>query len=282
MDRLTYTVLRPDAQTTPVIFASPHSGRLYPRQMCTRLNEAQLRSSEDAYVDDMIRSAPAYGAPVLLAKVARAYLDLNRAPDELDPALIEGVAKPKYTNPRVVSGLGVIPRVVGQGRAIYQGKLPLAEAEQRIAQVWHPYHSALTRLMQDTRARFGQAILVDMHSMPRESLRGMTERPDIVLGDLHGRAAAPAIMNHIDAAFGAAGFRTARNAPFAGVYMARSYGQPERGLHCVQVEIDRTLYLGPDENPARGPQLEAFIARIAPVLRGIAAMGRGASDLAAQ
>ena len=133
------------------------------------LDRHVIRSSEDAFVDRLFDMAPAMGAPLLAARVPRAFIDLNRAADELDPALIEGIARAPH-NPRVSSGLGVIPRVVAGGRAIYRGKLTLAEAEARITRHWHPYHQALRRLMDQTVAAFGQAVLIDCHSMPHEAI----------------------------------------------------------------------------------------------------------------
>lgn len=283
MDDPDYTLLRPERQIGPVIFASPHSGRVYPADMLrrTRLTLDQIRSSEDAYIDDFARLSTGFGAPVLLAGVARAYLDLNRDPTELDPALIDGVPRTGH-NPRIACGLGVIPRVVGQGRAIYDGKLTLDEAQARIARIWRPYHAALEQLMRDTHRRFGKAILIDLHSMPRDSLRGISPRPEIVLGDCYGRSASSEIVDAIRAAFDRAGFVTACNTPFAGVYIARTYGAPASGFHCVQVEIDRSLYLEPGEHPRRGPRLQAFSARLAPVLAQVAGMGLAQPDLAAE
>lgn len=283
MTNPSYSCLRPLQQTSPVIFASPHSGRDYPQDMLdrTRLTAAQMRSSEDAYVDHLIRWLPAQGTPVLLAQTARAYLDLNRSPDELDPALIEDIGLFVRT-PRIASGLGVIPRVVGQGRAIYEGKLTRAEAQARIDRIWHPYHRALAGLMAETQRHFGRAILIDMHSMPRESLRDMVDRPEIVLGDRYGKSATPEVTDAVESAFVQAGFKTARNTPFAGVYITQTYGRPSKGSHCVQVEIDRSLYLGEAEYPCPGPALESFAQRIAPALRQISRIGHAASDLAAQ
>nr|MCU0904298.1 N-formylglutamate amidohydrolase [Tabrizicola sp.] len=143
--------------------------------------------------------------------------------------------------------LGVIPRVVAGGRAIYRGKLPLAEAEGRIRRYWHPYHQALAALIEETRAAFGQAVLIDCHSMPHEAIEAHTRpgqpRPEVVLGDRYGATAGREVMERVEAAFSAAGLRVGRNAPFAGAYVAQAYGRPSRGVHVVQVEIDRALYM---------------------------------------
>ena len=281
-----YQIHRPVRQNTAVVFASPHSGRAYSAAFLaqTVLSSAAIRSSEDAFVDQVFGAAPLHGAPLLISDVPRAYLDLNRAPDELDPGVIEGVARSPH-NPRVASGLGVIPRVVAQGRAIYRGKLTLAEAEARIAQVWQPYHRALRGLMEDTHSQFGEAVLIDCHSMPHEAIDGHTRpghlRPDVVLGDRFGAAAGRDVMDRIEAAFANAGLRVARNAPFAGAFIAQSYGRPVSGRHVVQVEIDRALYL--DEARVEPlPGFAAFRAMMAEVVAEIAGIGRQSLPLAAE
>lgn len=238
----------PDRRETPVVFSSPHSGKDYPQSFLSRsaLDERSIRSSEDAFVDVLFSQAPQLGAPLLASRVPRAFIDLNRSADELDPALIEGIVRAPH-NPRVSSGLGVIPRVVANGRPIYRGKLPLREAHERLEQVWHPYHDALRHLLEESRALFGEAILLDCHSMPHEAIeahaRSNHPRPDVVLGDRFGAAASRIVVEEIEAAFEEAGLRVARNAPFAGAYIAQAYGRPSRNQHVVQIEIDRALYM---------------------------------------
>ena len=243
-----FTLIEPARRTTCAVFAAPHSGRDYPADMMgrTRLDAQQIRSSEDAWIDRLFDAAPACGAPFLIARAPRAYVDLNRAAEELDPALIAGVRRISH-NPRVSSGLGVIPRVVAGGRPIYDGKLGMDEARRRIAEVWTPYHDTLARLLDESRRRFGQSVLIDCHSMPHEALDsvagGGQPRPDVVLGDRFGAAAAPDIVDRIEAAFEAAGLRVSRNMPFAGAYIAQTYGRPAKRRHAVQVELDRSLYM---------------------------------------
>jgi N-formylglutamate amidohydrolase len=243
-----YVLTRPSVRSSPVIFASPHSGRDYPAAFLAQsaLDRHAIRSSEDAFVDDLFGMAPEMGAPLLAARVPRAFIDLNRAADELDPAVIEGIARAPH-NPRISSGLGVIPRVVAGGRSIYRGKLPLTEAEARLRRFWHPYHQALAGLVEETRAAFGEAVLIDCHSMPHEAIEAHTRpgqpRPEVVLGDRYGATAGREVMERVEAAFAGAGLRVGRNAPFAGAYVAQAYGRPSRGVHVVQVEIDRALYM---------------------------------------
>jgi N-formylglutamate amidohydrolase len=243
-----YVLTRPPERTCPVIFASPHSGRDYPQGFLAQavLDRHTIRSSEDAFVDRLFDMAPGMGAPLLAARAPRAYIDLNRAADELDPGVIEGIVRAPH-NPRISSGLGVIPRVVAGGRAIYRGRLPLAEAEARIRRFWHPYHAALAALVEETRVAFGEAVLIDCHSMPHEAIEAHTRpgqpRPEVVLGDRYGATAGRGVMERVEAAFAGAGLRVGRNAPFAGAYVAQAYGRPSRGVHVVQVEIDRALYM---------------------------------------
>jgi N-formylglutamate amidohydrolase len=281
-----FSIAAPDLRDTPVIFSSPHSGRSYSDAFLAQslLDARMIRSSEDAFVDQLFSAAPAYGAPLITANLPRAYLDLNRAPDELDPALIDGINRPAH-NPRVSSGLGVIPRVVANGRAIYRGKLPLSEAEARIARVWHPYHNALRRLIDESQARFQQAILIDCHSMPHEAIeshvRPGAQRPEVVLGDRFGAAAGREVMDRVEAAFAAAGLRVARNSPFAGAYIAQAYGRPSRGNHVVQVEIDRALYLDEARIELRA-DYPAFYRLISSVVAEIAGIGRIPLPMAAE
>jgi N-formylglutamate amidohydrolase len=275
-----YRLQLPARRTTPVVFSSPHSGRDYPADFlgASQLDPLTLRSSEDAFVDDLFADVTEFGAPLLAARLPRAWLDLNRAPDELDPALIDGVGRTPH-NPRIASGLGVIPRVVANGRAIYAGRISRAEAEDRIARVWHPYHAALKSLTDQALAGFGQAVLIDCHSMPHEAIEAHARpgqpRPEVVLGDRFGAAAGREVMDRIEAAFAGAGLRVARNAPFAGAFIAQAYGRPTRGCHVVQVEIDRALYMD-EAMVTRRPDFAAFRAVIAGVAAEIAGgLGQG-------
>lgn len=281
-----FEILRPERQTNAVVFASPHSGRAYPAAFLaqTVLNAHVIRSSEDAYIDQLFSDAPRHGSPILNAVYPRAYVDLNRAMDELDPALIEDAPRTPH-NPRVASGLGVIPRVVSGGRLIYSGKMPLAAAQARIAQAWVPYHTALKSLLDQTHHCFGQAVLIDCHSMPHEAIemhmRHGQSRADIVLGDRHGAAARGDVSDMIEAAFQRAGFTVARNAPFAGAYIAQSYGRPFARRDVVQIEIDRSLYM--DE--ARIVPLADFACvqrRISQAIAQITEWGRDQIPLAAE
>ncbi|MFW8593581.1 N-formylglutamate amidohydrolase [Cribrihabitans neustonicus] len=286
MPDIAFSVISPQKLTSAVVFASPHSGTDYSDSFLAQaiLGGTAIRSSEDAFVDQLFAAAPCFGAPLLTAVKPRAYLDLNRSPEELDPALIEGVTR-KGQNPRVASGLGVIPRVVSGGRAIYRGKLPLSEAKFRLSHYWHPYHDALKGLLKQAHRRFGQAILVDCHSMPHEAIESMAprgkSRPEVVLGDRFGAAADTGIVDRIEAAFTSAGLAVARNAPFAGAYITQTYGRPSQRQHAVQIEIDRALYM--DETAL---QPNANFSPLQSLLRGviaeIAVIGQEEMPLAAE
>lgn len=275
-----YRLIRPLRQVGPVVFASPHSGRDYAGFLAQAVLDRQaIRSSEDAFVDQLFDMAPDMGAPLLAARAPRAFLDLNRAADELDPGVIEGLTRVPH-NPRIAAGLGVIPRVVAGGRAIYRGKLTLQEAQTRISRFWHPYHQALAALIDETRATFGSAILIDCHSMPHEAIVAHTRpgalRPEVVLGDRYGVAAGREVVEQVEAAFAATGLRVGRNAPFAGAYVAQAYGRPSRGVHVIQVEIDRALYM--DESQVEPlPGFTAFRDLMAGV---VAELTRGSPGMA--
>lgn len=243
-----YSVIQPEKCTSCLVFASPHSGNCYPINFLrsTVLNEMEIRSSEDAFVDRLFDAAPTFGAPLLMASVPRAFVDFNRSAEELDPSVIEDVHFSGH-NPRISSGLGVIPRVVANGRAIYQGKISFQEADRRISKYWKPYHIKLQELLGLAQKTHGQAILIDCHSMPHEVMDGRArvgmKRPDVVLGDRFGASSGHMIMEKVETAFESAGFNVARNSPFAGAYTTQVYGRPTHNQHSIQVEIDRSLYM---------------------------------------
>lgn len=239
-----FVLIEPLHRTSPLIFASPHSGRRYPADLLadTRISLLSLRRSEDAYVDELFAGAAAHGACVLSGAVARAYVDLNRDPAELDPDMfVERPPNALAGSARVQAGLGAIPRVTGDGQTIYRRKLTLGEAERRMSAVYVPYHAQLTALIEDAQARFGCAVLIDCHSMP-SSARG-AHAPDIVLGDRFGASCHPSVTALAEAALRRLGYRIARNAPFAGGHTTQTYGQPGAHRHALQIEINRALYI---------------------------------------
>jgi N-formylglutamate deformylase len=278
MSQQAYQIYRPHERDTCVVFASPHSGREYPNSFMrqTVLDKHAIRSSEDAFVDDLFKGVVDHGAPLIIAQVPRAYVDVNRSEDELDPALIHGVRRSGH-NPRVASGLGVVPRVVANGKAIYSGKISRAEANRRIEAYWRPYHNALQAELNEAHRLFGQAILLDCHSMPHEAMDSVAQsgmpRPDVVLGDRFGAAASDLIVSLVEEAFHSAGLTVTRNTPFAGAYVTQHYGRPSSGIHAIQIEIDRSLYM--DERQIRPHDgYEAFCNLIDGIVADVARIGR--------
>jgi N-formylglutamate amidohydrolase len=243
-----FEIMTPAAITTPLVFNSPHAGRVYPPSLlaASRLDERGLRRSEDFLVDRLFAAAPEHGAPLLLAHFPRAYLDVNREPYELDPRMFDG-RLPAYANTRslrVAGGLGTIPKIVGDGHDIYARRIPVGEGLHRIEAIYRPYHAALRGLVQDACRRFGEAVLIDCHSMPSASLGpDHGSRPDIVLGDRYGASAAPQLVDAAEDIFAALGYAVARNRPYAGGFITEHYGQPAAGVHALQIEINRALYM---------------------------------------
>jgi len=282
MNHDAYSLISDPVPQSCAVFSSPHCGADYPdgflRQSC--LSPQQLRSSEDAFMSELVGDT--LGAPLLRARLPRAYVDLNRAADELDPAVISG-ARGLLTNPRIAAGLGVIPRVVANGRAIQIGKMPMQAALDRLEHAYHPYHSALEGLIEAQQRRFGMCHLFDLHSMPRSALpkaRGV-KRPDVVLGDRYGTACDRWISQAVAAAFREAGFEVAHNAPFAGGHITRHYGDPRNGVHAIQIEVDRSLYMN-EKTITKRADFAAFQKRFAGVLTTLAALSPGALRYAAE
>jgi N-formylglutamate deformylase len=234
-------IRKPRGQKAPFIFASPHSGRFYPLSFAqsSRLDPISLRRSEDAFVDELFESVAELGAPLICARFPRAFVDANRAPGELDPQMFDApLSAVGPRSPRVAAGLGVIPRVVRDGLEIYGTRLPAGEAAFRLEHFYRPYHTALAALVEQTRAEFGVAVVIDCHSMPPPA-----KAHDIVLGDCYGEAAAPELIGQTQKILTGLGFSVARNAPYAGGYTTHLYGRPHDGVHAIQVEVSRALYL---------------------------------------
>lgn len=274
-----FVLSRPRTWLSGVIFASPHSGCDYPDWFLreTRLPPQTLRSSEDAFIDRLIAPATDFGAVTLAARIPRCIVDLNRGVDEIDPLVVRGVPRHPL-NQRTLAGLGVIPRVVSQGRVIHDRQMDRAEADRRLDACWRPYHAALAGLIAQARARFGQAILIDMHSMPHDALSHLQgARPDMVLGNRHGLSASARVSDAVCAAVEAEGWAIRRNAPFSGAYICTAYGRPAQNVHVVQLEIDRSLYMHEATITPR-PDFDAFATRIARVVARLADLGADRPD----
>jgi N-formylglutamate amidohydrolase len=270
-------------ETGSLVFASPHSGSLRPTDLAPdpNLPEASLRSAEDLLVDRLIASGPGHGAPVISGRISRAYVDLNRDPAELDPALIEGLAATAAVSAKTAAGFGVIPRRSGDGRMLHDRRLSLAEATARLEAVHAPYHAALADLMQTARARHGTAILIDWHSMPSRAAGGRAAGDrtagasgravrglDVVLGDRHGSSCDARLTRRLRALFEGLGWRVGLNRPYAGGYSTQAWGRPDEGFQAIQIELNRALYLNettlePNDDFKRcGKAIERVIAAL--------------------
>jgi N-formylglutamate amidohydrolase len=267
-------ILASGAQQVPLVLASPHSGTDYPAEFlaASRLDPLTLRRSEDSYVDEIFGGVPHLGAPLLRARFPRAYLDPNREPFELDPGMFEDLL-PGFVNsrsPRVRVGLGTIARVVASGEEIYARKLRFSDAVHRIDRLYRPYHRALRQLLTATQERFGCYVLLDCHSMPSSSSHldraAPRSRIDMVLGDCHGAACHPVIIETAHRMLRDKGYVVARNTPYAGGFTTVHYGKPKDGGHCLQIEISRSLYMN-----ERSFERKPFLARLTEDMRDLAA-----------
>lgn len=243
-----FEVLRPIEQTAAFVFSSPHSGRIYPPEFLamSRLDPQTLRKSEDWFVDQLFSGVASLGAPLLSARFPRAYLDLNREPYELDPELVDE-ALPEHANTqsvRVAGGLGTVARIVADGEEIYAGPLSLSEVIARIDQLYFPFHNQLARLIEETAHTFGYAILIDCHSMPSSLMPpGAGIRPDFIIGDRFGASADPRLSQLVRETLTSFGYDVQMNRPYAGGYITEHHGRPSHGVHAVQIEINRGIYM---------------------------------------
>lgn len=243
-----FEIVAPDSQRLSLILNSPHSGTCYPKTFlaASRLDERSIRRSEDTFVDDLFLSAVDLGAPLLRANFPRAWLDVNREPYELDPNMFDGRLPPfaNIRSVRVAGGLGTIARIVAESEEIYAAPLDVGEVLARIEDVYKPYHQALGRLVSDTHVAFGQVLLIDCHSMPSSVRGGQSRlRPDIVLGDRYGASCAGEISDAAANILSRLGYSISRNKPYAGGYITENYGKPGMGIHAMQIEINRCLYM---------------------------------------
>src|ERR1700674_529492 len=232
----------------PVLFNSPHSGRVYPPAflLASRLDLATLRRSEDCFVGELIEGVVARGHPVVRAHFPRCYVDVNREPYELDPRMFDG-RLPSFANTRsmrVAGGLGTVARVVGDAQEIYDQRIAVDDALRRIENLYKPYHRALRRLFTRVHRDFGAAMLIDCHSMP-SAAGSKDERPraDVVLGDRYGTSCVAVIAETVESTLRARGYAVSRNKPYAGGFITEHYGNPAAGLHAIQLEFNRALYM---------------------------------------
>lgn len=267
-----FDVRGPSVAPAPILFASPHSGRRMPadfiqaaRWPAPKLAE-RIGRLEDRFVDELFDGVWDFGGTLLKALVHRAYVDLNREPYELDQSMFAEML-PDYANtrsPRVLAGLGAIARAAGEGGDIYARKLSLADLEARLDRVHRPYHDVMHVILQDLRARFGVAVLLDCHSMPSGQLR---KPADIVLGDRYGASCAPWLTDLAQEVLTGLGFSVARNNPYAGGYITQTYGAPKRDIHALQIELRRDLYMDEEtlEKHAGFARVQSSMARFSEI-----------------
>ncbi|WP_422368109.1 N-formylglutamate amidohydrolase [Pelagibius sp.] len=276
----THEILWPTQQSLPLVFASPHSGCDYSPEFLasSRLDPVSLRQSEDSFVQEIFACAPEMGAPLIHALFPRAFVDPNREPYELDPAVFKDKL-PAYANtrsPRVAAGLGTIARVVANGADIYKDKLSLEEGLERIRTCYWPYHEALRALVEQTKERFGYCILVDCHSMPSVGKPGQgrcaTSRVAFVLGDCHGTSCSPAVTASVENTLAGKSYRVVRNSPYAGGFVTRHYGRPEANIHSLQIEINRQIYMD-ESRMERRPALNTLAHDMRDVVAALGALG---------
>jgi N-formylglutamate amidohydrolase len=243
-----FEMLEPAQWRGAVLFNSPHSGSVYPRAFlaASRLDVSTLRRSEDCFVDELAIGVVGRGFPLLRAHFPRCYVDVNREPYELDPRMFDG-RLPSFANTRsmrVAGGLGTLARVVGDAQEIYGQRIPVDDAIRRIEGLYKPYHRALRRLFTRLHREFGAAVLIDCHSMP-SSAGSKDERPrsDVVIGDRYGTSSAVPVVECAEETLRALGYSVSRNKPYAGGFITEHYGNPAAGLHAVQLELNRAIYM---------------------------------------
>lgn len=291
-DRASYSRLGPADARTPIVIAVPHAGRHYPAALiaAARLPREALETIEDRHADLLVADAVAAGAVAIVAGTARAFVDLNRDPREVDPSIVRrapGDAGRWIDSEKVAGGLGVVPSRIAAGGAVWRHPLDPDEIVARIEAVHRPYHDAISVALDAARARHGVAVLIDCHSMPP---LGGHAAARVVLGDRHGASAGPSYVRAASEAVHAHGLAVAWNRPYAGGFTLDRHGAPGRGRHAVQVEVDRTLYLDPTlRRPGHGlADTRALVARIAGAVAEVAladpvvASAPGATLLAAE
>ena len=268
----TLRVFAPEEQTTPTIFSSPHSGRHYikPFTDLSPLSKTSLRQSEDAFVDEIFSNAPLFGASLLVALFPRAFVDPNRKAWELDPKMFSDVLPPNVItrSPYIRAGLGTIPRVVADGKQIYREKLRFSDAKTRIIDFYIPYHKTLKELITKTFNRFNCCLLIDCHSMPSNSGRGEIATPDIILGDNNGQSCSSEIVELVEKACLNEGFTVARNNPYSGGFTTQNYGRPETGIHTLQIEVNRAIYMN-EETIKRLPSINSLKSKISNIIETV-------------
>ena len=271
-----FEIVEPAVWRAPIIFNSPHSGSVYPDEFLSvsRIDLPALRRSEDSYMDELIGGLTDRGFPIVRVNFPRSYVDVNREPYELDPRMFAG-RLPSFANTRsmrVAGGLGTIPRVVGDGQEIYRERFAVDDALARIEAFYKPYHRALRRLINKAHQAFGTVVVVDCHSMPSIGVsRDEPRRPDVVIGDRYGTSCAGLLADMVEDTMGRLGYSVGRNKPYAGGFITEHYGNPASGLHAIQLELNRSIYMDERrrERGARFAQVTRDFAILAEALAAV-------------
>jgi N-formylglutamate amidohydrolase len=269
-----FEIVEPQVWRAPIIFNSPHSGSAYPAAFlsASRIDLPALRRSEDSFMDELIGGLSDRGFATVRVNFPRSYVDVNREPYELDPRMFSG-RLPSFANTRsmrVAGGLGTIPRVVGDGQEIYRERITVDDALARIESLYKPYHRALRRLINRAHQAFGTVVVVDCHSMPSVGVsRDEPRRPDVVIGDRYGTSCAPLLADTVEDTMSRLGYSVGRNKPYAGGFITEHYGNPASGLHTIQLELNRAIYMD-ERRRARGARFAQVTSDFALVAEALA------------
>jgi N-formylglutamate deformylase len=235
----------PATNALPLVLDSPHSGSLYPDDFSFCCPLPILRRAEDAYVDELFETAPEFGATLLAAVFPRSYLDVNRAPDDLDPGLL-AVAWPNHLSLRPATRVGLVRRYAQPGVPIYNRKLHPNEVLARVERYHAPYHQALDEACDRLHEEFGAVWHINCHSMPSTGNRRMGRRGehgDFVLGDRDGTTCDAEFTDFVAYTLRGMGYEVHVNDGYKGVEIVRRQGRPDERRHSLQIEVDRSLYM---------------------------------------
>ncbi|NML08802.1 N-formylglutamate amidohydrolase [Sphingobium sp. AR-3-1] len=257
----------------PVLISVPHAARDYSDDLlaAARVPLSILHRLEDRWADLLVHPLIAQGFTVIVARAPRALIDLNRHEREIDPGMIADLPRDAalHSSAKLRGGLGLFPRRLPGAHELWRGPMRWAEACSRIETLHRPYHAALGQMMAAARDAHGHAILIDIHSMPPLAPTGAGQpAPGVVLGDRFGRSASGRLMTLAADVVASHGLIVAQNHPYAGDHMIDRHGRPDHGLHALQVEIDRVLYLDATlDRPGPGvARMQAVVTRMAQAL----------------
>lgn len=268
-----------EIQKAPVLLSVPHAGRDYSADVIarSRVPLTALRRLEDRYADLLITELIQQGYAAIIARIPRAVIDLNRDARDVDGRMVAALprGRPKIQSAKQRGGLGLFPRSLPRVGELWREPIAWREAAERIERIHEPYHAAIDHRLVAVRSYFGQAMLIDVHSMPPLDARD-GPRPDIIIGDRFGASASPRFAEVARAVVANQGFVVAINHPYPGYYLAERHGRPAEGRHVLQVEISRDMYLdsaleevGPGLRSVRTMLAELVSTLADEVIRGI-------------